>query len=766
MIRTLKYLGKYRDWRMVSVAGLLGFAVTLAGMEIIDSYSVPLTALSISLAAVVGLLIGICVAGSLMALSVRQKLSKHNVQLDVALNNMIQGLCMFDAQNRLVVWNQRYQTMYNIDPRRIWSGCGIRDLLDARIAAGTFPHDPEKYEAKLRAAIDQGNAFTLNIELKDGRIIAVVNAPTKDGGWVATHEDITERKRAERELEHARAFLDTIIENVPSPIVVKGLPDLRYVLVNRAAENFLGVKRDTMLGKTAADIMPECSAEAIEMHERKLIEAGQMVFLDEHAFVTPGNGTRIITATRLPVMGPDGKPQYILSVFRDQTDRKRNEQRIAHMTYHDSLTDLPNRAAFNSCVAATLDLAAVSRESFAVLCIDLDRFKAVNDVFGHSVGDSLLREVARRMETACQGAFLARIGGDEFIVSTPTGPQPAAAEALAARLNAEFDTDIDIDGHPLRVGLTIGVAVYPQDGADATTLVANADAALFRAKSEARGSIRFFELSMDKQLREKRALQQDLRTAVIRNELELHYQPQAHIDGGITGFEALVRWHHPRHGLVPPSTFIPLAEESGIITALGEWVLRTACREAASWPHPLSIAINLSPVQFQHGDLPSLVHQILLETGLSPARLELEITEGVLIGDFNRAVAILRRMKNLGARIAMDDFGTGYSSLSYLQSFPFDKIKIDQAFVANLSHSQQAATIIRAVIALGRGLNVPVAAEGVETEEQLKFLASEHCNEIQGYFIGRPKPIAEYAAMVGRQPAPSKPKLMAVAAAG
>jgi len=255
---------------------------------------------------------------------------------------------------------------------------------------------------------------------------------------------------------------------------------------------------------------------------------------------------------------------------------------------------------------------------------------------------------------------------------------------------------------------------------------------------------------MDKQLRDKRALQQDLRSAISRDELVLHYQPQAHINGEITGFEALVRWHHPRHGLVPPGTFIPLAEESGLIVPLGEWILRTACREASSWPRPLDIAINLSPVQFQHGDLPRMVHEILLETGLSPSRLELEITEGVLIGDFTRAVAILRRLKALGARIAMDDFGTGYSSLSYLQSFPFDKIKIDQAFVANLGQSQQGATIIRAVIALGRGLNLPVVAEGVETEEQRQFLASENCSEIQGYFVGRPKPIDEYAEIVGR----------------
>jgi diguanylate cyclase (GGDEF)-like protein/PAS domain S-box-containing protein len=656
--------------------------------------------------------------------------------------------------------------MYNIDQDKFWRGCTIRDLLDARIAAGTFPLDAVQYDTELRAALKQGNGVTLDIELADGRILAVVNQPIDGGGWVATHEDVTERKRAERELEHTRSFLNAIIENVPSPIIVKDIPNLRYLLINRAAEACLGINRTTLLGKTSAEVMPSASAEKIEIHDRRMIESGKPLIIGEHAVVTPGNGTRIVTTTRLPVMSSDGKAQYLISVILDVTDRKRSEQRIAHMTHHDPLTDLPNRAAFSACIAATLDLAAPSQESVAVLCIDLDRFKAVNDVFGDAVGDALLREVARRMEAACQGAFLARIGGDEFAVITPTGAQPSGAEAAAARLHAAFDSDIEIDSHSLRVGLTIGIGIYPQDGLDATTLVANADAALYHAKSEARGSIRFFEVSMDKQLREKRALQQDLRSAVMRDELAVHYQPQAHINGDITGFEALVRWHHPRHGLVPPSTFIPLAEENGIIGALGEWVLRTACREAASWPRPLSIAINLSPVQFQHGDLPSIVHEILLETGLSPKQLELEITEGVLIGDFNRAVAILRRLKNLGVRIAMDDFGTGYSSLSYLQSFPFDKIKIDQAFISNLSHSQQAATIVRAVIALGRGLEVPVSAEGVETEEQLKFLASEGCNEIQGYLIGRPMPIAEYAELVGRSPAPVKPKLKVVAKAG
>jgi diguanylate cyclase (GGDEF)-like protein/PAS domain S-box-containing protein len=545
---------------------------------------------------------------------------------------------------------------------------------------------------------------------------------------------------------------------VPSPIIVKDIPSLQYRLINRAAEKYFGVDRSAVIGRTVDKVLAEDSAKLIEAEDRKSLESGRVGFFDEHTVVTPGNGTRVATALRLPVAGADGKAQYLISVIQDITDRKRDEQRIAHLAHHDPLTDLPNRMAFNECIAATLDLAKASGESFALLSIDLDRFKTVNDVFGHAVGDTLLREIASRLAQASQGAFLARVGGDEFHVITPTGPQPATAEALAAKLCRALDTDIDIDGIPLRVRPTVGIAVFPQDGVDVLMLVANADAALFRAKSEARGSIRFFELAMDKQLRDKRVLQQDLRTAIVRGEIELHYQPQAYIDGEITGFEALVRWHHPRHGLVSPGVFIPLAEESGIIIELGEWILRTACREAASWPRRLNIAVNLSPVQFQHGDLAKLTHEILLETGLSPARLELEITEGVLIDDFNRAVSILRRLKALGVRIAMDDFGTGYSSLSYLQSFPFDKIKIDQSFIANLGHSQQAATIVRAVIALSRGLKMPVVAEGVETQEQVKFLAAEWCNEIQGYFVGRPKPIEDYAELVGRKGSP-RPKL-------
>ena len=300
------------------------------------------------------------------------------------------------------------------------------------------------------------------------------------------------------------------------------------------------------------------------------------------------------------------------------------------------------------------------------------------------------------------------------------------------------------------MGLSIGVAVYPTDGTDAKSLMNNADAALYRAKAEMRGSVQFFDPEMDTRLHERRALQNDLRLAIDRGELTLHYQPQLRMAGGTIGLEALVRWQCPKRGMVAPGTFIPIAEESSLIISIGEWVLREACREAASWPRPLTIAVNVSPIQFHHGDLASFVHSILLETGLAPARLELEITEGVLINDFSRAVSILRRLKSLGVRIALDDFGTGYSSLSYLHSFPFDKIKIDRAFICDLEDSHHSMAIVRAVISLGRSLGLPVLAEGVETEIQHAFLAQEGCDEVQGYLTGRPLPIASYAELVGR----------------
>jgi diguanylate cyclase (GGDEF)-like protein/PAS domain S-box-containing protein len=608
----------------------------------------------------------------------------------------------------------------------------------------------DEYRAQLLDAMARNETISWVVETDDGRAISVANRPIAGGDWIGVHEDITERRRAEQELKQTKAFLDTVIESAPVTISVKELPSYRYVLINRRAEKHYGISREQMIGRLASEVFPADTAAMIDKNDRAAAQSLSEIFYDVHPIATPNGNNLIVTSRRVPLIGPDGKAQYLMTMVEDVTERKRAEARIAYLAHHDPLTNLPNRAAFNEHLASTLERAESDKGCFAVLCIDLDRFKEVNDVFGHSVGDSLLKEAASRLQAAADGVFVARPGGDEFTVIMAGGVQPAGAEALAERLLACTAEDIVIDGHFLRFGLSVGVAIYPTDGLDAKTLLANADAALYRAKKDGRGSIRFFAPEMDKQLRDRRALQNDLRSAIERSELRLHYQPQAQVDGSIIGFEALVRWQHPVRGLVPPNRFIPIAEDSGLIIAIGEWVLREACREAASWARPLHIAVNLSPVQFKHGDLGGLIHAILLETGLSPGRLELEITEGVLIDDFSRAVSVLRRLKALGVRIAMDDFGTGYSSLSYLQSFPFDKMKIDATFIANLNRNPQSAAIVRAMIGLGRGLDLPIMAEGVETQEQLEFLRNERCDAVQGFLIGRPGPIGNFAEIIGR----------------
>ena len=660
---------------------------------------------------------------------------------------------MFDAAERLLVCNRRYLEMYGLSPETVKPGCTLLDMLRHRIAMGTFARDPLEYRADLLATMSEGTTIRRITETGDGRTIAVVNQPMEGGGWVATHEDITERRQAEKERDRAKAFLDTVIDNVPVTLVVRDARNHRFVLVNRAAEELWGLPRAEMIGRNAHDLFPKDAADLVEARDAEVLRSGRQLFIDEHPMQTTRHGTRVITSKRVAILGADGKPEYLLGVIEDITEKRRAEERIAHLAHHDPLTDLPNRAAFNQHLDDVMARAAQSAEPFALLAIDLDRFKEVNDVFGHAVGDALLCEVTARLNDAAEGAFVARLGGDEFTAICGKGAQPAAAEALAERLQASVAGDIELAGHQLRIGLSIGVAIFPTDGTDATMLLGNADAALYRSKADGRGSVRFFEADMDQRLRDRRALQRDLQTAVERGQLAVHYQPQSRVGDGVIGFEALMRWHHPTRGMIAPNDFIPLAEESGLIISIGEWILRETCREAASWSRPLQIAVNLSPVQFQHGDLPAMVHAVLLETGLAAARLELEITEGVLIGDFARALSILRRLKALGVRIAMDDFGTGYSSLSYLQSFPFDKIKIDQSFVSNLDRSPQSAAIIRAVIGLGRGLDLPVIAEGVETAAQLAFLTEEACDEVQGYLVGRPGPIENYAELVGRAPA-------------
>jgi len=557
-------------------------------------------------------------------------------------------------------------------------------------------------------------------------------------------------KRAEQDLLRAREFLDSIIENIPIAVFAKDARDSRYVLLNRAGEEYYGMPREEMLGKTPEQIFPREIARAVSEQDRRVVDSGTPMFLEGHLLEVGVNGhDRLVNSRKLLVRDSNGAPQYLVGVIEDVTERITNEARISHLAHHDALTDLPNRSAFNAALEERLEQAQEGSTSFAVLSLDLDRFKEVNDVFGHPVGDMLMRAAADRLAAEADGAFVARIGGDEFMILMPDDIRREDVLTLAERLVEVIGKELEVDDYLSQVGVSVGIAVYPDDGVDAATLLANADSALYRAKREGRGRVCFFESEMDQELRDRRLLQHDLRQALEQNQFLVYFQPQARMDGEVIGFEALLRWNHPTRGFVPPDQFIPLAEENGLIIQIGEWVLREACREAASWPRPLQVAVNLSPVQFQAGDLERAIHQILLETGLSPTRLEVEITEGVLIGDFTRALNLLRRLKALGIRIAMDDFGTGYSSLSYLQSFPFDKIKIDRSFISNLETTPQSAEIVRAVLSLAHALNMPVVAEGVETEAQRAFLEREACEEMQGYLVGRPDLIERYLDLIG-----------------
>ncbi len=451
------------------------------------------------------------------------------------------------------------------------------------------------------------------------------------------------------------------------------------------------------------------------------------------------NGT--VLEIRLRLLGDGG----MVSTFTDITERRRAEAEIHHLAHHDGLTGLANRVLLEERLEQALALAGRNGDSIAVHSIDLDRFQLVNDAMGHCAGDRMLRETARRLVALTRGGdVVARVDGDGFVLVQTSVSHPADAETLATRIMLELALPHELDGHSLSLGASIGIALHPHDGARAEALLKNADTALYRAKAAGRGVIRFFTAEMGARLQERSQLERDLRLALAEGGIALHFQ-SLHACGTrkVTAYEALLRWWHPRRGPVSPAEFIPLAEETGLILPLGRWVLEKACAAAATWASPSTVAVNISPVQFRRGDLPGLVAEVLASTGLPAHRLELELTEGLLIEDAEGALEIMRALKGQGVRLALDDFGTGYSSLSYLGRFPFDKLKIDKAFTMAIGTDPGARAIVQAVVAMGHSLNLRVTAEGVETEEQFEFLRSHGCDEVQGFLLGRPVPAAQ-----------------------
>jgi diguanylate cyclase len=458
--------------------------------------------------------------------------------------------------------------------------------------------------------------------------------------------------------------------------------------------------------------------------------------------------TEIVAAdgTRMPVeilsrVISHGAGPALVTALRDVRQRRESEERIRFLAHHDMLTELPNRVFLGENLDFALRHASRLMAPLAVFCLDLDGFKLVNDTLGHAAGDELLRQVAGRLrQNVRESDFVARIGGDEFVILQTSGAQPEQAAALAQRIVECLAPAFRIEGQDVNIGTSIGIAFYPDDGDTATSLLKKADIALYRAKETGRGWFRLFESGMDLAIVKRRELERDLRAGMARGELVLHFQPLFDKDLELVAFEALVRWMHPSLGLIAPARFIPLAEECGLIVPIGEWVLRTACTAAVAWNSDCRVAVNLSPAQFLRGDVRSTVAAILAETGLRPDRLELEITEGVLIDNTDSAIRTLNELRDMGTRLVLDDFGTGYSSLSYLQRFPFDKLKVDRSFVQRLESDAGSRAIVKAIIAMSRSLNLEVTAEGVETIEQFQLLCDQGCHELQGFLLGRPMP--------------------------
>jgi diguanylate cyclase (GGDEF)-like protein/PAS domain S-box-containing protein len=553
---------------------------------------------------------------------------EKNVRFDTALDHMSQGLCMFDRDQKILVCNKRYAEMYGLTREQTRSGTTLREIVQHRIAKGLFAGaTPNEYMHERTARVTAASNSVQ--QLSDGRFIAIARRPMSCGGWVTTHEDITERRQA--------------------------------------------------------------------------------------------------------------------------------EAKIAYMAHHDALTGLPNRTLLHERLEQAIERIGHG-EALAVHCLDLDRFKEVNDTLGHAVGDALLQAVAARVAGCIRDTdTLGRVSGDEFTIIQWPIASTEEARAVAARIVEVVHEPFSLMGHQVMIGTSVGVALAPKDGVDGEMLLRSADLALYKAKQERRGTYRFFEADMNTHLQSRRDLELALRNALQNGEFEVYYQPLLNLKHNeVCSFEALIRWNRPGIGMVSPADFIPLAEETGLINQIGEWVMREACREAAAWPGHIMVSVNLSPVQFKNRTLVQMIMSALAASGLAPGRLEVEITESILVQDSDSALEMLKSLRLLGVKIALDDFGTGYSSLSYLQSFPFDKIKIDRSFIKDLeSGNENALAIVSAVVQLGSSLGMATTAEGVETADQLEIVRSRGCTEIQGYLLSPPKPAQQIAEYCVSRPASS-----------
>jgi diguanylate cyclase (GGDEF)-like protein/PAS domain S-box-containing protein len=680
----------------------------------------------------------------------QQRLESERHRLDTALNNMTQGLVLYDAAARVVTCNRRYIDMYGLSTDVVKPGCHFLDIIRHRQETGSFDGDVEEFCFNIMQNVAEGKVSRTIMECADGRSFQIVNKPLAQGGWVATIEDITERRNIEQERDRNYAFLRQIIDHIPTQITVKDMRDRRYVLANRVAETQFGMSRDAIVGKTALDLFPKEAAEVIAADDEKALQCPEGLFLDISPWQSQAAGQRFITSRRIGIPDQAGQTRYIINVVDDVTDRRRADEKIAHLAHYDALTDLPNRVLFRERIERELQRTSRGAQ-FALLYIDVDEFKGINDSLGHHVGDELLKAVAARIRDCIRECdHVARLGGDEFAVIQTDVEHSGDVIEFVTRIQEAIRQPHECLGHQLSTDASIGIALAPRDGTDLDQLIKNADLAMYGAKADGRRTYRFFEPAMDAQAKARLTLERDLRQALVEGSFEIHYQPVVDLNSDqVTGCEALLRWRHPERGMISPAEFVAVAEDTGLIVELGEWVLRTACAEAATWPHHVRLAVNVSPIQLKCPTLSLKIAGALAASGLAANRLELEITEAVLIRDDEMALAILHQLRALGIRIALDDFGTGYSSLSYLKRFPFDKIKIDRCFISDIAEIDGSSVIVQAVVNIAAARNMTTTAEGVETAEQKEMLRRLGCTEMQGYLFSAAKPSAEVKRLFG-----------------
>ncbi|BBF72584.1 hypothetical protein LH128_12308 [Sphingomonas sp. LH128] len=571
--------------------------------------------------------------------------------------------------------------------------------------------------------------------------------PSGDQGFAAIVRDISARKSLEREREHAQKFLQSIVSNLPATLFVKDVETRRYLMINHAGETVMGRPASEIIGATDHELFP-ANAEASEDRDNEAI-ARRETYQTEAAFTRGDGETLYLRTMRTVIDGPDRPCQYLLGVSEDVTQIRRTEAEVLRLAHYDALTGLLNRSSYTDRLFRMVQ----AREPFAMLSIDLDRFKAVNDQFGHPGGDAVLIQVGDRLRAVIEGeGWIARIGGDEFIAVLAGERLRERAQMCADRLIDELAKPIVTGRGVCYIGASVGIVLMPQDGETTEQLRENVDLALYRAKHNGRACACFFNAEMDSSARDRRQIERDLREAVAAGDIGLVYQPLvAAQTGRITSAEALARWTHPVKGPIRPDVFIALAEECGIIDQLAEQLLRQACVDARNWPADVRVAVNLSPLQFVSGKLVETVGAALAASGLCPSRLQLEVTEGLVIRDVERTFDQLEALRSLGIQILIDDFGVGYSSLSYFQRFPFDKVKLDRSFVEQVTQSQAARAIIQAVVGLGAQLGMAVVAEGVETHEQMEALVAMGCTHLQGYLFSRPLPVTTLCAMLESQ---------------